>query len=126
MAFPAWVLAAAYLGAQSPALFSWVSDAGVTAALAACMLGMGLTLTFGEIAAVFTRRPQLLLLGMALQYTVLPCVGWLISRYWGLAPPLAVGVALVSCMPGGTASNIVALIAKGDMVREKAVVVCLI
>ncbi len=41
-----------------------------------------------------------------------PFFGFLISRYWGLAKGLAVGVALVSCMPGGTASNIVAYIAK--------------
>lgn len=118
MAFPVWVLAAAYLGAKNPPLFAWVSDGGITLSLAACMLGMGLTLTFAEIAAVFTQRPQLLALGMALQYTVLPVVGWAISRYWGLARPLAVGVALVSCMPGGTASNIIALIAKGDMVSS--------
>ncbi|KXZ51318.1 hypothetical protein GPECTOR_13g805 [Gonium pectorale] len=83
------------------------------------MAGMGLTLTFGEIASVFTKQPQLLLLGMVLQYTILPCFGYVISRYLAaqpnLAPGLAVGVALVSCMPGGTASNIVAYIAKGDM-----------
>ena len=42
------------------------------------------------------------------------------QRRWGLAKSLAVGVALVSCMPGGTASNIVAYIAKGDMVRARA------
>jgi len=120
MAFPVWVLAAAWLGVAHPPAFTWVTDGGVTLALAACMLGMGLTLTFAEIAAVFTRRPHLLLLGMALQYTVLPVVGWAISRHWGLARPLAVGVALVSCMPGGTASNIIALIAKGDMVSARA------
>ncbi len=49
--------------------------------------------------------------------------GYVISRYLssqpGLAPGLAVGVALVSCMPGGTASNIVAYIAKGDMVGTR-------
>jgi BASS family bile acid:Na+ symporter len=118
MAFPAWVLAAAYLGVTHPPLFTWVSNDGITLSLAACMLGMGLTLTFSEIAAVFTQRPQLLALGMVLQYTVLPVVGWAISQFWGLARPLAIGVALVSCMPGGTASNIIALIAKGDMVRS--------
>jgi predicted Na+-dependent transporter len=77
--------------------------------------GMGLTLTFEEMGAVFTRQPGLLLLGMALQYTVLPAIGWGISKFWGLTSSLAIGVALVSCMPGGTASNIVAYIAKGDM-----------
>lgn len=75
-------------------------------------LGMGLTLTLEEITTVFVKQPQLLLLGMVLQYTVLPCIGYVISRNWGLQQGLAVGVALVSCMPGGTASNIMAYIAK--------------
>jgi hypothetical protein len=36
-------------------------------------------------------------------------------RHWGLEGGLAIGIALVSCMPGGTASNIVAYIARvGD------------
>lgn len=43
---------------------------------------------------------------------MLPCIGYVISRNWGLSDGLAVGVALVSCMPGGTASNIMAFIAK--------------
>jgi len=60
------------------------------------MAAMGLTLTFEEITNVFTRSPQLLLLGMVLQYTVLPSIGWAISRFWGLPASLAIGVALVS------------------------------
>jgi BASS family bile acid:Na+ symporter len=43
---------------------------------------MGLTLTFQEMGSVFTRQPQLLLLGMVLQYSVLPTVGWAISKWW--------------------------------------------
>ena len=63
-------------------------------------LGMGITLTLDEITTVFVKQPQLLLLGMVLQYSVLPCIGYLLSRNWGLTEGLAVGVALVSCMPG--------------------------
>lgn len=65
------------------------------------MAAMGLTLTFDEIANVFTRSPQLLLLGMVLQYSVLPGIGWAISRYWDLSASLAIGVALVSGQRGG-------------------------
>eukprot|EP00882_Tetradesmus_deserticola_P010244 GHRQ01010822.1.p1 GENE.GHRQ01010822.1~~GHRQ01010822.1.p1 ORF type:complete len:283 (+),score=115.45 GHRQ01010822.1:227-1075(+) len=113
--FPLWVVGAALLGFHHPPLFLWFDDACVTWSLIFCMLAMGLTLTFDEIASVFTRSPQLLLLGMVLQYSVLPFIGFLISRHWGLSSSLAIGVALVSCMPGGTASNIVAYIARGDM-----------
>jgi BASS family bile acid:Na+ symporter len=46
------------------------------------MLGMGLTLTFEEIGKVFTRQPALLALGMVLQYSVLPAIGYWVSRNW--------------------------------------------
>ncbi|GLC73886.1 hypothetical protein PLESTF_001431700 [Pleodorina starrii] len=117
--FPLWVILAAVSGFYAPQLYLWFDSTCVTYGLMFVMAGMGLTLTLNEIISVFTKQPQLLLLGMVLQYTVLPIFGYFISRYLmaqpGLAPGLAVGVALVSCMPGGTASNIVAYIAKGDM-----------
>ncbi|GFH20386.1 putative sodium/metabolite cotransporter BASS1, chloroplastic [Haematococcus lacustris] len=113
--FPVWVIGAAVGGFHRPELFNWFHTSQITNGLMFVMLGMGLTLTFEEIGAVFTRQPQLLALGMMLQYSVLPAVGYTISRYWGLEPGLAIGLALVSCMPGGTASNIVAFIARGDM-----------
>ncbi|GLI66102.1 hypothetical protein VaNZ11_009708 [Volvox africanus] len=117
--FPIWVILAAVSAFHAPHLYLWFDNTCVTYGLMFVMAGMGLTLTFKEIISVFTKQPQLLLLGMVLQYTILPIFGYFISRYLtsqpGLAPGLAVGVALVSCMPGGTASNIVAYIAKGDM-----------
>lgn len=112
MLFPLWVILAAVAGFLHPALFTWFSNEAITWSLMAVMVAMGLTLTFQEIGGVFTKQPQLLLLGMFLQFTVLPSIGYAISRFWGLSSSLAIGVALVSCMPGGTASNIVAYIAK--------------
>lgn len=69
-------------------------------------------------------RRQLLL--ATLDYCMYCCVLlWLYCcRYWGLEPGLAIGVALVSCMPGGTASNIVAFIARGDMVCRLLFFLC--
>ncbi|KAG2496634.1 hypothetical protein HYH03_005454 [Edaphochlamys debaryana] len=117
--FPVWVILAAVTGFHFPSLYLWFDNTCITNGLMFVMAGMGLTLTFGEIGSVFLKQPQLLALGMVLQYTILPMFGYVISRWLasqpGLAPGLAVGVALVSCMPGGTASNIVAYIAKGDM-----------
>ncbi len=52
----------------------------ITNGLMFVMLGMGLTLTFKEIGRVFTRQPALLALGMVLQYSVLPAIGFAISR----------------------------------------------
>ncbi|GFR42496.1 hypothetical protein Agub_g3293, partial [Astrephomene gubernaculifera] len=79
------------------------------------MLGMGLTMRLSDFGAVFRAMPGLLLLGMVLQYSVMPGLGWLISRHAGLSAPLAVGIAVLSACPGGTASNIVAFLARGEM-----------
>ncbi len=112
--FPLWILLAAIIALQHPPAFTWFTP-HITNGLAFVMLGTGLTLTLSDMGNVFTKMPQLLLLGMTLQYTVLPCLGFLISRGWGLETGLAAGVALVSCCPGGSASNIVAYIAGGEM-----------
>jgi len=56
-----------------------------------------------------------LLLGVALQYTVMPVLGWLVALLYGLPTPLAVGLILVACCPGGTASNVVTYIARADV-----------
>lgn len=62
--FPLWIILAALAGFYCPPLFSWFTDTYITWSLIFCMLGMGLTLTFDEILGVFTKMPQLLLLGM--------------------------------------------------------------
>lgn len=113
--FPLWVLVAAISGFYQPSLYTWFDSQWTQAGLMVIMGGMGLTLTLDDITQVFSKQPQLLLLGMVLQYSVLPAIGYVISRSWGLTEGLAVGIALVSCMPGGTASNIMAFLAKGEM-----------
>jgi predicted Na+-dependent transporter len=58
-----WVVLAAVIGYHYPSLFLWFNNTYVTWSLVFCMAAMGLTLTFDEIMSVFTRSPQLLLLG---------------------------------------------------------------
>lgn len=62
-----WVVLAAVLGFHYPSLFLWFNNTYVTWSLVFCMAAMGLTLTFEEISSVFTRSPQLLLLGERVQ-----------------------------------------------------------
>ncbi|KAG2428650.1 hypothetical protein HXX76_011355 [Chlamydomonas incerta] len=113
--FPLWVVMAAALALGRPEAFTWLPTPFITWGLALTMLGMGLTMRLADFADVFRRMPALLLLGMGLQYTVMPALGWLFSRYAGLPAPLAVGIAVLSACPGGTASNIVAFLARGEM-----------
>ena len=77
------------------------------------MLGMGMTLRAADFAIV-ARRPWALLLGVAAQYVVMPGVAWLLTQALSLPAAVAAGVILVGAAPGGTASNVMVYLAKGD------------
>ena len=78
------------------------------------MLGMGLTLTHRDVLTL-RQGGRMLLLGVALQYVVMPLGAWGIATILGLPKLLALGVILVGACPGGTASNVVAYLARGDV-----------
>lgn len=78
------------------------------------MLAMGLTLTVEDFTRV-ARKPWPIFCGVLLQFTIMPTAGYLVSGWFRLDTPLAVGLILVASCPGGTASNVVSYIAKADV-----------
>jgi BASS family bile acid:Na+ symporter len=112
-AFLLWVLLGALWGYVVPEMAApgktWIPEA-----LAAIMLGMGLTLT-GEDLNNLRSAGKPLILGVLLQYMVMPIGAWLVATAFGLPKLLALGVILVGACPGGTASNVVAFLARGDV-----------
>jgi len=78
------------------------------------MLGMGLTLEWRDFQQVFT-TPRWVLVGVALQFIVMPFLGWGLGKLFQLPPFFAVGLILVSCCPGGTASNVISYLAKAQV-----------
>ena len=78
------------------------------------MLGMGLTLTIDDFKRVL-QFPKSVFIGVFLQYTVMPASGYAIAFIYDLPTPFAVGLILVACCPGGTASNVLTFIAKADV-----------
>ena len=96
-----------------PGLFSWMT--GYTSLfLGVIMFGMGLTIRAADFRVVFT-HPKEVLLGACLQYTVMPLAAWVLVHALSLPTDIALGVVLVACCPGGTASNVVTYIARGDV-----------
>ena len=96
-----------------PEVFSWAT--GYTSVfLGVAMFGMGLTIRAEDFRIVFS-RPKEILTGCLAQFTVMPAAAWLLSTLLGLDPDLAIGVILVGCCPGGTASNVITYIAGGDV-----------
>jgi len=81
--------------------------------LALIMLGMGMTLRVGDFAIV-AKRPWALLLGVAAQYVVMPLVGFGLAVVLDLSPALAAGMVLVGAASGGTASNVMVYLSRGD------------
>jgi len=112
--FPLWTLLAAALALPFPGLFTWLGGPLIVLALGLIMLGMGLELQLADFRRVL-RRPAAAGIGVAAQYLVMPALAAAVAGALRLPPPLAVGLILVGCCPGGTASNVVSLIARGDV-----------
>ena len=83
------------------------------------MFGMGLTLTLPDFGLVL-RQPLPVLLGVVAQYLIMPLLGFGIAWALQLSPELAAGVILVGCAPGGTASNVVTYLARGNVALSVA------
>lgn len=96
-----------------PESFKWIPQ--YTALfLGTAMFGMGLTIKKEDFQIVFS-RPKEIFAGCVLQYTIMPFAAYLLAVVFNLDADLALGVVLVGCCPGGTASNVIAYIAKGDV-----------
>lgn len=91
-----------------------VAQPAVNPLLGVVMFTMGLTLRPGDFRLVAT-RPLPVALGVAAQYAIMPLIALVIVSVVGLSPELAAGVILVGCAPGGTASNVVSYLARGDV-----------
>ncbi len=113
-AFPFWVLGASLLALYHPPLFTWFRGPLITLALGIIMLGMGVTLELADFKRV-GRYKRLVVIGVVLQFTVMPSLGWAIGYMLDLPTPFAVGLILVASCPGGTASNVIAFLARADV-----------
>lgn len=108
------VLAAAAGAFLAPGFFGHVKTSWVTPMLGCVMFGMGLTLEVRDIAKVFA-RPRDIIAGCVCQFTIMPILAYILAAAFRLPPELAVGVILVGCCPGGTSSNVITYLSKGDV-----------
>ena len=108
------VLLSAIVALTFPELVSQVKPTVINPLLGVIMFGMGLTLRADDFRIVFS-RPKDVIIGCLAQFTVMPLLAWLLARVFALDEALTVGVVLVGCCPGGTASNVITYLAKGDL-----------
>ena len=108
------VLIVAALALFAPGTCLWVQTSWVNYLLMIVMFGMGLTLKLEDFKLVFT-RPKDILIGCVAQFTVMPLLAFALGKIFGLDAALLAGVILVGTCPGGTSSNVITYLSKGDV-----------
>ena len=108
------VIAVAALSLFVPHAVSFIKTSYVNSLLGIVMFGMGLTLKPSDFKVVFS-RPKDVIIGCIAQFTLMPFLAFLLTKLFGLGPELAIGVILVGTCPGGTSSNVMTYLSKGDV-----------
>ena len=112
--YMAWiVLVIAAVALFWPGTCLWIQTKWINYLLMIVMFGMGLTMKLGDFAVVF-RQPRDVIVGCLAQFIVMPLLAFGLGRVFGLSDELLVGVVLVGTCPGGTSSNVITYLSKGD------------
>ena len=121
--FPVWVLTGAGLALWKPETATWFQPDWIPYFLSLIMLSMGLTLSFEDFSRVI-KLPKSILLGVGLQYILMPGLGYALALAFELPIDFVIGLVLVACCPGGTASNVVCFIAKTHVALSVSLTTC--
>lgn len=121
--FPVWILLSGLVALWFPPSFLWFKTSYISWALAVIMLGMGVTLSVEDFREVL-KMPRAVAVGCAAQYLIMPGLGWSIAKGLNLSPDFAVGLILVACCPGGTASNVVTFLARANVPLSVLMTMC--
>jgi len=108
------VIAVAALALFAPNTVSFIKTSYVNTLLGIVMFGMGLTLKPTDFKVVFS-RPKDVIIGCISQFAIMPLLAFGLTKLFNLSPELAIGVILVGTCPGGTSSNVMTYLSKGDV-----------
>ena len=120
--FAVWVIIAAIIAFYFPAGFTFLAKY-ISILLGIVMFGMGLTLKAKDFSEV-VKRPKDVIIGILGQFVIMPCLAYLLCMVLQLPAEVAVGVILVGCCPGGTASNVMTFLGKGDVPLSVTISAC--
>jgi BASS family bile acid:Na+ symporter len=120
--FPLWAILLSIFAYLAPELFvdfkPWIVPL-----LSLIMFGMGLSLKLADFLNVLT-NPKVILIGLLLQFLLMPFYAWGIAEFLQLSPLLLAGMVLVGSSPGGTASNVITYLAKGNLALSVTLTSC--
>ena len=120
--FALWVIAFALISYYFPQGFLFLLSY-VSILLGVVMFGMGLTLSPKDFSEVF-HRPIQVIIGIVGQFVLMPLIAFFLVKAFGLSADLAAGVLLVGCCPGGTSSNVMSYLGKGDVPLSVTITSC--
>ncbi len=127
VAFTGWVIAAITAAFLFPHVFVSWGDFELKTTIAplvqVIMLGMGMTLTFNDFVRVL-RMPRGVIAGAFLQFSVMPFGAYFFATLFGLSGEVAAGLILIGSCPGGTSSNVLVYIAKGNVPLSVTMTAC--
>jgi BASS family bile acid:Na+ symporter len=126
-AFTVWVLAFVCASMLYPNLFgSWFNvnlAILIVPLIQIIMFGMGTTLNLKDFTRIVT-MPWPVFIGIFLQFTVMPLVGYAIAMTWGFEPEIAAGIILIGSCSGGVASNLMTYLAGGNVALSVTMTSC--
>ncbi len=108
------VLMVAIIALFIPKTCLWIDTGWINYLLMVVMFGMGLTLKIEDFVIVF-KRPKDIIIGCVAQFTIMPLLAFGLGKIFGLEAGLMAGVILVGTCPGGTSSNVITYLSKGDV-----------
>lgn len=112
-AFPTFILLGSIIAFLFPAPFVPLTEY-INLFLTIIMFTMGLTLTVPDFQMVL-KRPLPVLIGVIAQFVIMPALAIFVAKLFNLNPALAVGLLMLGSVPGGTSSNVIAFLARGDV-----------
>lgn len=126
-AFASWVVATVLIALIHPPLFlaylPFSYKESLTLLLQIAMFGMGATLTLQDFLRVL-KMPRGVVVGMVLQFGIMPFLGWGLSKLFGLPLDVTLGMILLGASPGGISSNVVTYLAKGNVALSVTMTAC--
>tara|TARA_Y100000590_G_scaffold43665_1_gene46468 strand:+ start:50 stop:970 length:921 start_codon:yes stop_codon:yes gene_type:complete len=120
--FPIWVLLFSVWAFFKPQYWSNLNYL-IVPLLSLVMFSMGLTLKMEDFFRIF-RNFKLIFLGIFLQFLIMPALGFFLVKFFSIQQIIGLGIILVGCAPGGTASNVICYLAKGDVALSISLTVC--
>jgi len=120
--FVVWVLLFSTLAWYFPGAFSALKP-GIVPGLGVIMFGMGMSLVPADFARVL-KEPKAVACGLLGQFLLMPLIAWSIAHLLGMPPEMQLGFILLGCCPGGTASNVIVYLARGNVALSVTMTAC--